>query len=341
MKQLALTFAVALLGGTAFFFLRAPLPWMLGPLAAMIIWAGLLRGRPCWPVKPRNTGLIIIGYMMGRAFTPETAGQIISQYPEMLLFTSATIAFSLLASYITYRQTGVSLASCVIGGVPGGLSQMTVLGEEIPSADGAIVALMQTIRVLAVVFCVPFLAINTMTDATGPVYGGSTGFTADALAFALLVPVATFAAVRVKLPTPYLTGPVLGTCALSVTGLNAPALPPSFIVAAQLCIGAYIGAGVKFDSLQDIWRRLVPYTLLNVGLVIAFSLGLGFMLSRITGMNAVTGFLSTAPGGMAEMGVTAMVVNADLSTVVAYQLFRVLFILLVLPLILKRWLGGG
>jgi uncharacterized membrane protein AbrB (regulator of aidB expression) len=51
----------------------------------------------------------------------------------------------------------------------------------------------------------------------------------------------------------------------------------------------------------------------------------------------LTAFIGTAPGGMAEMGITAMMVNADLSTVVAFQLSRLLFVLvIVFPLM--SWL---
>ncbi|MCZ8520734.1 AbrB family transcriptional regulator [Paenibacillus mucilaginosus] len=49
-----------------------------------------------------------------------------------------------------------------------------------------------------------------------------------------------------------------------------------------------------------------------------------------------TAFLSTSPGGMTEMGVTASLIGADVTLVVAFQMFRILFILFAVPYLL-RW----
>jgi uncharacterized protein len=339
------TLAVALSGGGAFYQLNIPLPWLLGPVTSIILWAAAFGGKPHWPLRLRNAGLLALGYTMGRPFTAEAAQQVIAQFPEMVLMTSLTILFSLLMSYVTFRQTGISLASCVIGGVPGGLSQMVLLGEEIADADDTIVAFMQTIRVLAVVFSIPFLAIHGLT---GSASGGATpvagaGLLPSAtpevlLLFALAVLGGAWLAVKIKLPTPHLLGPVLATGLLVLSGTPAPVLPPLVIIAAQVCMGTYIGKNIRLDSLESRWRTVLPYTLLNVAAVVLFSLALGYMLTLFIPASLVTAFLSTAPGGVAEMGLTSMLVNADLSTVVAYQTFRVLVILLIMPVFLKRWL---
>ena len=52
-----------------------------------------------------------------------------------------------------------------------------------------------------------------------------------------------------------------------------------------------------------------------------------------------TAFLCIAPGGLPEMGVTAHTIQADVSMVAAYQLFRVFFILFIVPIFL-RWIFG-
>ncbi len=49
--------------------------------------------------------------------------------------------------------------------------------------------------------------------------------------------------------------------------------------------------------------------------------------------------MSMAPGGVAEMAVTAMSVHVDLSVVTSFHLFRILFILFFLSPIIK-WLAG-
>jgi membrane AbrB-like protein len=345
LMRTSLTFAISLIGGFSFYYLHMPLPWMLGPVAAMILWSSLLGGVPCWPENFRNAGFLVLGYLLGRPFTSEVAHQILGQFPVMMLITVLTVTFSLFMSYVTSRQTGISLASCVVGGVPGGLAQMVALGEEMPSVNISIVTFMQTVRVLAVIFGVPFLAVHFLDRGTaGPgvalqatVVNAVNWQTFALIALAVLI--GTLFAMRFKIPTPYLVGPVLATCLLSVNGLIAPSLPPIAVIAAQLCIGTYMGKNINFASVQKQWRVIVPYTLFNVGIVVLFSLALGWLLTRLVGMDLVTGFLSAAPGGISEMGLTAMQVNAELSAIVAYNLCRWIFILLVMPLFLRRWLG--
>ena len=342
-----MTLVAASFSGAVFYGLKFPLPWLLGPMAGMIIWNVFLAAAPLWPVKLRNAGLVFIGYMMGSTFTPDAARQIAAQYPEMMMVTLLTIAFSMALGYITYRQSGISLASSVIGSVPGGLSQMSVLGEEIPAADGSVVAFMQTIRVVGVLFCVPFVALHglageaVLPPAQAWAALGQPINPASVMAFGAVVIAGTIIAVMLKFPTPYLLGPVLSTCLLTITGLPAAPLPGPDNYNFSTGGGDLYRRRVRLGALADDWRKMVPYTVLSVAAILFFSFALGWLLSRYTATNLVTGFLSAAPGGMAEMGLTAMMVSADVSSVVAFQLFRVLFILLILPLILKRWLGGG
>src|SRR4030042_6942628 len=74
--QILTTFLIASCGGFLFDLLRTPLPWMLGPLTATMIYHAVSAKRARWPVELRNLGLIVIGYFMGRTVTLETTPQI-------------------------------------------------------------------------------------------------------------------------------------------------------------------------------------------------------------------------------------------------------------------------
>jgi len=62
-----------------------------------------------------------------------------------------------------------------------------------------------------------------------------------------------------------------------------------------------------------------------------------WLLAQWTEDSIVTWFLALAPGGLAEMATTALFLHGDVAQVTAYQLFRVLFIVLAVPPIL-RWM---
>lgn len=322
--------------------MHTPLPWTLGPLAAIILWNIKGTSRIYWPAAIRNAALVVLGYTMGSPFTPEAGRQIVEQLPSMMLATFFTILVSMLFGYITYRQTNISLESSLIGSIPGGLSQMVVLAEEVSNADIGVVTFMQTVRLLSVVFVVPFLVLHGLAGATHEAVNGSNQFTGlsehsqTIILFLLVNVVGAFAAHKTKLPTPFMLGPVLCTAGMVLSGIPAPKLPMELINAAQLCVGAYMGISIKKESLNRC-TAIFPYVLLGALGVLVCSLFIGWLLAFLHPIALITGFLSTSPGGMNEMGLTAMMVHADISMVIAYQIFRLLFILLFIPPIL-RWL---
>lgn len=340
------TLLASLAGGFFFQLLHLPLPWLLGSLTATLIWNLVTKRKLFWPVEFRNSGLIILGYMLGRSFTIETGLQIIKQLPAMMFATSSTILFSLLVGYITYRRTGISFATGIIGSVPGGLTQMVILSEEIADTDLTVVTFMQTLRLLSTVFIIPFVVIHGLTGDSQQavttnipdVYTSAIYAPWTVLLFSGVVLIAAWVAVRINLPTPYLLGPLLGAAILVLTGFQAPDTPSFLVFISQICIGTYLGLTINPTSLDN-WRKLLPYTLGGCISVVLFSLGVGYLLTRLHSLNLVSVFLGTSPGGMGEMGLTAVLVGADVSLVTAYQMFRLLFILFIMPFLL-RWCFG-
>lgn len=313
---------------------------MLGPLVFVNLSTLIAKVNIYWPINIRNAGLIVLGYIMGSPFTLSTLQQIMVQLPAMLATTVSTVLFSILIGYITHKKTGINLANCILGSTPGGMTQMVVLSEEIPTSDTTIVTFMQTIRLLSVVFIVPFLAFHALPSATGqmtavtltapPDYSTTLIFAAAAIGSAL-------AAHFLHFPTPFLLGPMLGTAALVVSGFTPPPVPSLAVIAAQLFVGIYMGVTAKPANLQN-WKQLLPYSVGGGIAIVLFSLGMGYLLTYWYQIDLITAFLGTAPGGMTEMGITAINVGADISTITAYQLFRLLFMLLILPIFFKWYL---
>jgi membrane AbrB-like protein len=141
----------------------------------------------------------------------------------------------------------------------------------------------------------------------------------------------------IRVPTPYLIAPVIGTAALVLSGIEAPALPYVVIALAQVCVGIRMGMAVEVSSLANV-RKLLTINFISVIVVILALLGIDYVLSRISSISLVTAFISTAPGGITEMGLTALMVHADLSTVIAFQLFRLMFVLLIAIPVIRWWL---
>jgi membrane AbrB-like protein len=329
---------VAIPGGLLFDFLRIPLPWMLGPLTVTLLYNALSGQRACWPVHFRNAGLIVIGYSMGRTVTFETIQQILANLPGMAAATLLTVLFCLGTGYITHRRTGISLASGVLGSMPGGLAQMIILSEEVRDADVTVVTFMQTTRVLAVVFIVPFAATHGMAhpySGVSPLSGTAVPWNLAVLPAILAAPLGAWLAYLLKLPIPFLLGPIFATTATVLAGCPAPLVPPPMIRTAQLFFGIYMGIVITLESLRRL-GKVLPYAVGGAVLLVAFTYLVAFGLTIVTPANLLSAFLGTAAGGLAEMGIVALALGADVTFVLVYQLFRLFSILLVMPPLLRR-----
>lgn len=338
------TALIGIAGGLLFKFFHLPLAWMLGPLTVVLAWKLFTKRELNWPVGFKNGGQFILGYSMGLSFTAGSARQILHQFPSMVLSTTLMVCFGLVMAIFISKFTTTSFPSAVMGTTPGGLSQMVVLSEEIKGAEPTIVTFMQTIRMLTVIFIVPTLAIHSFssTEAFTPMIANSETETAslglETLLFLSLIILVTKIAVRYKCPTPWIIGPLLSVAILTVTGMEPPALPSFVSIIAQLCLGVYLGLSMKVNMLGD-WKRLLPVTLLTGLSIVGFAFILAYVLHIFYPMTMATAFLCIAPGGLPEMGVTAHTVHADVSLVAAYQLFRVFFILFIVPIFLRGFFG--
>lgn len=333
------TLIAALFGGILFSCLHAPLPWTLGPVTIVAL-TGLIQKHPMtWSLKIRNAALVLLGYAMGRPFTAETLQAIVSQLPLMLLATLVTVSAGVLTGWLMYRRTKLDFTTCLLGCVPGGLSQMVVLAAEMKDVDLTAVTIMQTLRMLSVVFVIPFLTIHVLSGGGMPEPAGMTGDaaadTATILLFAAAAVTGAAAGRIMHLPTATMLGPILATAGLvAATGMTAPAVPQPLLYAAQLCVGAYIGASMELQRIVS-YHGMGPVLFGGVLMVLAVSMGMGMAVSMMTGETLATSFLSTAPGGLTEMGITALTVGANISTMTAYQLTRLLFIMLVFPYVAR------
>ncbi len=337
MNQILKALCLSVTVGALFALINVPLPWTLGPIAAISLYSLKTGKRIYWPITIRDTALIVLGYAMGRPFTVETGYKILEHLPLMLIATLITVFVGILVGYITHRKTGISLETCLLGCVPGGLSQMVVLAEEMENTDQTAVTIMQTVRMLSVVFSVPFLTMHVLHDGNPTAAAASVSMVSsnEILIYSCVAVAGAFFAKFLRLPTAFLLGPILVTGAfILATGIPAPIVPSYIISTAQVCVGTYIGSSINLAKIK-IYHGLMPCLFVGVAGVLFVSLFTGYMVVKLTSVSLATAFLSTAPGGLAEMGITALIVGADISTMTAYQLVRLLFIMLLFPIIVK------
>ena len=344
MAGIIAVFAIGLAGGVVFEGIGLYLPWMLGPLFFVLILKKWFRNRLEWPVQLRNAGLIFIGVQLGSSFTREAVAAMGKSLPVMLLTTVCIILFSAVMAWILSKWMGISLPTALLGSFPGGLTQMVVLSEEMPDSDSSVVAFMQTLRIVLVISIVPWIVTHLLADEHGQAYDTqpAAGIMdigwGTAAGIAVLCGVFILIGRKIHLPIPYMLGPLLAAAVWNLSGFQAPGIPGGVLNMAQLCLGAHLGLTLKVDD-PKLFRKMFSMVFATNVLLIGFTFLAAWLLAGKIGFPIKSMFLSLAPGGVAEMSVTALSVDADVSAVTSFHLFRILFILFILSPIIK-WAAG-
>ncbi|MCM2997814.1 AbrB family transcriptional regulator [Paenibacillus cellulositrophicus] len=338
------TCVFAVIGGCIFQWIHMPIPWLLGSMVFVMIGSKLFKGVSFfWPGQVRNTGMIIIGYTMGLSFTMSTLKQIGHQLPTMVLFTALLLVVAAAIAFMIAFLSGIPFPTVLMGSIPGGLSQMITLAEEVEGIDLTVVTFLQVSRLIMIIFCVPLLIFSPLFHSTGSHASEAASPAASADWSALFPHIWLFAVVcvvfalvgkRIKFPTAFLLGPMIGTILLNLSGYEGHSLPPVVLSLSQLMMGGYIGLLLKPENLKH-KVKIILLAILSGVVLIACSLGLSVLLTKFHAITEVTSFLSLSPGGMDQMALIAKEVNGDLSVVTCYQLFRTLFIFFAVPPLLR------
>ena len=257
--RLVTTILIGSVGGLIFAYINMPLPWLLGPMIALLIGARFSKIQLFWPTRVRGWGLIVVGYSSGSSISRNTLSQIARDLPWMLVMTIALILFGAITAILVSKLAKVDYASALIGGVPGGLTQMTVLAEEMEEVDCTVVAFQQIVRSILTVLTVPLLiysplySVEKTTNATAAAL--ATVLPTDVLVwkvilFTIISVLSAVVANKIKMPTAYLLGPILGVGIVSVLGFHGPAVSRVLLDIAQFSIGSYLGLLLKPEKLQ-------------------------------------------------------------------------------------------
>ncbi len=163
--RLALALLVGAGGGTLFFRLDLPLPWMLGAMVATTVAA--FAGAPVSLPRPlRNGFVLVIGVMLGSAFTPEMLATM-PGWGAGVAILALYVPVATILGYLFFRKVGgFSKVDAYFSAAPGGLNEMVMVGENY-GGDVRRIAIVHTVRILIVVFLVPFY-FRYVVDAYSP-----------------------------------------------------------------------------------------------------------------------------------------------------------------------------
>jgi len=149
----------------------------------------------------------------------------------------------------------------------------------------------------------------------------------------LLATVGGLTGYKIGIPAGAFIGAMIFVTIYNLIANNA-IVPVPFKIAAQIFLGAAIGAGITMNTLKGFKELIVPILIFLI-LLFIFSIVSAFIISKFTNMDLVTAFFSCCPGGLTEMTIIADSYKANVPVVALIHLSRILSVILIYPLIVK------
>ena len=309
-----------------------PAAFLLGPMIAGIA-LGTGGGTIRIPRLPVLAAQAIVGCLMGRALTADMALSFARDWPLFLGVVLVIIVISGLLGWMISRLKVLPGTTAIWGVAPGAASAMMIMAGEF-GADARLVAVMQYLRVV----CVAGLASIVARLWVGPLGTGSHGlawwFPAvpwfDFAATLAIAGVFSALGVFVRFPAGALFLPLFATALLGGSGLVTIVLPPWLLAIGYALLGWSVGLAFTRDIIAHAWRAL-PQIMLSILVLIAACAVLAFILVEAAGIDPLTAYLATSPGGMDTIAIIGASSNVDLSFVMALQTVRFMLVLMLGP----------
>lgn len=303
------------------------------------LFAGVLAGGACalrlpnpqpFPQPIRQLGLGIIGTAAGSMIDLDVVRTLGTQPLAVVLGVFATLAVSLAAGQLLNLSSVVNGQTAIFASIAGGASGVSAIAREF-DADEAIVLAVQYLRVLFVLATIPLLAPligDTGHSAPRPEYGSSSlGYVAIALGTGLLLAtILRFSGSRLVLP-------LLAATSLSLSGAFPEAgVPAALLNFGYATTGLMVGLSFTPETLRQL-RKIMPLAAAQLLIGVGSCAAVGVVFARVAGVDALTGYLATTPGGLPAVTAIAIGSSANVGLVICMQLLRVFIALLLAPII--------
>ena len=310
--------------------LRLPAALLLGPMIAAIAMAsagGAVRiARPIFLGAQGIVGVMIVGFLPASVL-----GKILSDWPIFAAGTLSTLLAAGLLGWAMARSGALPGTTAIWGSSPGAATAMTLMCESY-GGDMRLVAFMQYTRVVACAGAATLVSRLIGVSAGAPSVdwlspSSSWSEVAAPLAIALA---GALAGVWLRIPGGAMLMPMpIGMAAKLLAGVSL-GLPTPILAASYAVIGWAIGMRFSTETLAHA-ARVFPRVIASILALIAVCGGFAALLVRLAGIDPVTAFLATSPGGVDSVAIIAVQTRVDIPFVMAMQTARFLLVLIAGP----------
>jgi membrane AbrB-like protein len=313
-----------------FFWMKLPAALLIGPMiAAIILETGNAQIR--LPKSAFYLAQGIIACMVARTLTADILHALAHQWWLFLLIMLIIIAFNCMVGTVMSKMGLLPGTTAIWGLLPGAASAMMLMAEAY-GADARLVAFMQYIRVVIVAVLASLIA-RFMVHSTAvpvpviwfpPIHPWPFAETLAVIAIGVVL------GLKSRLPGGVLLVPLFAATALNVGGIIEIELPRWFLALGYVFLGWQIGLRFTREVLAHAIRTL-PQILIAIFLVIGFCAFLGWVLTHYIGIDMLSAYLATSPGGLDAVAIIAASTKVSVGFVMALQSARFLVVLFIGP----------
>ncbi len=323
----ALALGLGLIGGVIAVQIGSPLPWFIGPMVLNSILA--LAGVPVvGPDFLRPLAMPVLGVVLGSAFLPEIFADL-GQWALPLAAIPLFILVSTTVNYLFFRRVaGQDQITAYLSSVPGGLTDMILLGEEY-GGDTRQIALAHSMRVLVSVLVIALIVV--WHGGTGPAPVRTVTHITDlsvldGVVLVLCVWLGPQVGGLLRFPAKLLLGALLLSALAHLVGITRAPTPTLLSLGAQLVLGSSVGARFAGVSIRSAARSML-YGLTSSLVSLGVSAGMAAVAMSVAGIDYFEALLGYAPGGMMEMSLLALAIHQSVAYVSVAHIIRYLLVM--------------
>ena len=318
--------------------LAIPAALLLGPILAGIALTAR-GGQIDVPDQPFVVAQGLIGVLVAKMLPLSIVGEVAGRWPVFLAGALSVIVASAALGLLLSRMRVLPGSTALWGLSPGGAATMVVMAEA-HGADARLVAFMQYMRVVIVA---------ALASVVARLWGLNAGHAHAAAAHVPWFPPIHWIALvetlglavggawlgtKLRWQGGALLLPLFAGIALTQLGWLTVELPRWLLSFSYALLGWRIGLRFTRPLLIHV-ARVFPRVLACTLVLVGFCAGLGVLLVVFLGVEPLTAYLATSPGGADSVAIIASSSKVDAGFVMAMQMSRFMAVLLLGPVMAR------
>lgn len=327
-------FSLTAVCASALYVIGMPAVPLIGAIIAGIITAILFNSEIKVPKTIFMGAQSILGCMIAQIFTVAVIHSIADHWFFVLFSSFSMLICSVILGLVLTKYKVLPGTTALWGSLPGGASVMVILSESY-GADMRLVAYMQYLRVMTVALLASFIAMCFGSESAAKSLSLTEylfhPFEINSFILTLMFAFAcTVIAHFLKLSS----GPLLLAMAAGVLlnnlGIIPIELPQWLMIACYVLIGWSIG--LRFTRQIVLYTvKIFPKVFGSILLLILICAGIAAFMVIAGGIDPLTAYLASSPGGADSVAIIAASTNVDMAFVMSVQVMRFVVILLIGP----------